>query len=76
VVFTAYAAAWPTVIETGIGTALMRHSAREEIYLIFTLIGTNQLMVGLLSLRQKGLPHDGKFAKNCKRRKKKSIANL
>ena len=32
VVFTAYAAAWPKVIETGIGTALMRHLARKEIY--------------------------------------------
>ena len=32
VVFTAYAAAWPKVIETGIGTAVMRHLAREESY--------------------------------------------
>jgi len=34
VVITVYAAAWPKVIETGIGTALMCHLAREEIYYI------------------------------------------
>ena len=35
-VFTVYAATWPKVVETGIGTALMHHLGLKEIYFLPT----------------------------------------